>query len=67
VALHVLRHVEADELDAQHERELAGDLGLADACRPANRNEPTGFFWSPSPERDILIAEESVSIARSWP
>ena len=31
VALHVLRHVEADELDAEHDRELARDLGLADS------------------------------------
>ena len=33
VALHVLRHVEADQLDAQDEGELPGHLGLADAGR----------------------------------
>ena len=31
VALHVLRHVEADQLDAEAVRELARDFGLADA------------------------------------
>ena len=31
MALHVLGHVEADQLDAQDEGELLGDLGLADA------------------------------------
>ena len=31
VALHVLRHVETDELDAQGVGELPGHLGLADA------------------------------------
>ena len=29
--LHVFRHVEANQLDAHRERELASDLGLADA------------------------------------
>ena len=29
--LHVLGHVEAHQLDAQLQRELLGDLGLADA------------------------------------
>ena len=39
------------------QRELTRDLGLADArSGPANRKEPTGLLWSPSPERDILIA-----------
>ena len=33
VALHVLRHVEADQLDAHAVGELARDLGLADAGR----------------------------------
>ena len=33
VALHVLAHVEAQELDAHHLGELARDLGLADAGR----------------------------------
>ena len=33
VALHVLRHVEAHELDAESGGELAGHLGLADAGR----------------------------------
>ena len=33
VALHVFRHVEADQLDAERSRKLLGDLGLADAGR----------------------------------
>jgi hypothetical protein len=33
VPLHVLRHVEADQLDAERQRELPRDLGLADAGR----------------------------------
>ena len=33
VLLHVLGHVEADELDAEDPRELARQLGLADAGR----------------------------------
>ena len=37
VALHVLRHVEADQLDAQAVGELPRDLGLADAGRPAEQ------------------------------
>ena len=37
VAFHVLRHVEADQLDAQAIRELARDLGLADARRTAEQ------------------------------
>ena len=33
VALHVFRHVEAQQLDAERDGELLGDLGLADAGR----------------------------------
>ena len=37
VLLHVLRHVEAQELDAHQRGELLGDLGLADAGGAENR------------------------------
>ncbi len=37
VALHVLAHVEADQLDAQDVGQLLGDLGLADAGRAAEQ------------------------------
>ena len=37
VALHVFRHVEADDLDAERGGELARDLGLADAGRPGEQ------------------------------
>ena len=37
VALHVLGHVEADQLDAEAVGELARDLGLADAGRAAEQ------------------------------
>ena len=41
VLLHVLAHVEADELVAEQERELLGELGLADAGR-AGEQEAAG-------------------------
>ena len=47
VLLHVLRHVEAQQLDAHQGRQLLGDLGLADAGR-ARR---TGSSRSASPAR----------------
>src|SRR5258707_8664144 len=34
VPLHVFRHIEAGDLNAERAGELAGDLGLADAGRP---------------------------------
>ncbi len=34
---------------------------------PENRNEPIGLSGLPSPERAILIAAASASIAGSWP
>ena len=34
---------------------------------PLNRNEPIGLSGRPRPERAILIAEASASIAGSWP
>src|SRR6516164_3158483 len=34
MALHIFRHVEADQLDAERRRQLLGYLGLADAGRP---------------------------------
>ena len=34
VALHIFRHVKADQLDAERRRELFGHFGLADAGRP---------------------------------
>ena len=37
VLLHVLAHVEADELVAELQRELLGELGLADAGRPGEQ------------------------------
>jgi hypothetical protein len=37
VPLHVLRHVEAQQLDAQRGGQLLGDLGLADAGGPAEQ------------------------------
>ena len=61
VLLHVLRHVEAQELDAQHPRQLPRQLGLADAgrarrrgsCRSACRARagPSATAGSPTPPR----------------
>jgi hypothetical protein len=49
VPLHVLGHVEANEFDAERDRQLARDFGLADAGGSANRKLPTGLRWSPRP------------------
>ena len=68
VPLHVLGHVEAQELDA-HARCASCRVTsvLPTPVGPANRKEPTGLRWSPRPERAILIAAASASIALSWP
>ena len=68
VLLHVLGHVEADELDAEHGREL---LARARSCRRRSGRR-TGSCRSacrglPRPARDSLIAVASCSIASSWP
>ena len=34
---------------------------------PEKRNEPIGFWGLPRPERAILMAAESASMAASWP
>ena len=34
MALHIFRHVEAQQLHSQHFRQALGDFGLADAGRP---------------------------------
>src|SRR5215510_2944307 len=44
VALHVFRHVEADELDPETCCELARDLGLADAGRPGKQVAANRLF-----------------------
>src|SRR6185503_10025182 len=45
VALHVFRHVEADELHAHDERELARDLRLADARGTREEEAADRFLW----------------------
>ena len=67
VAFHVLGHVKTNQLDAHQHRQLPCDFSLANAVGPANRKAPIGFSSSRSPERDILMALPSASIARSWP
>jgi hypothetical protein len=42
VLLHVLAHVEARELVAELNRELLGELGLADAGRSGEQKQPAG-------------------------
>ena len=56
MALHVLRHVEADQVDARDVGELAGDLGLADAGRAGEQEGADRLGISPRPERAILMA-----------
>ena len=43
VLLHVLGHVEANELDAHHRRELLRELGLADARRAGEQERTRGL------------------------
>jgi len=40
---HVLGHVEADELDAEHGGELLGEFGLPTPVGPANKKLPVGL------------------------
>jgi len=44
VPLHVLGHVEADQLDAHAVGELARDFGLSTPVGPLNRKLPIGFL-----------------------
>ena len=62
-----LGHVEAHQLHTQRERELPRHLGLADAGGTGEQEQADRLALVAQPERDILIAAESVSIARSWP
>ena len=63
VLLHVLAHVEANELDADAIRELASHLGLADTRGTGEQETAHRLPRSPRPERAILIAATSDSIA----
>ena len=68
MALHVLGHVEAQQLDAHGERELARHFGLCPPrWGPENRKAPMGLSGLPSPERAILMAAVSAPMASSWP
>ncbi len=44
VPLHILRHVEAQDLHAQQRGELLGDFGLADAGRAGEQVAADGLF-----------------------
>ena len=75
VPLHVLRHVEAHELDAHRQRELACDLGLADAggAREQERAHGPPVVAEPRPrhldggceraDRAILAEDHELQIA----
>ena len=56
VLLHVLAHVEADELVAELQRELLGELGLADAGRPGEQETAGRALGRASPARERLMA-----------
>src|ERR1700746_3372534 len=45
VALHIFRHVEADQLDAERRRKLLGHLGLASAGRSGEQRAADRLFW----------------------
>ena len=63
VALHIFAHVEAEQLDAEEQRELARDLGLADAGRAREHVAADRLSGSRRPARDSLIAAARASIA----
>ena len=65
--LHVLGHVEADQLDAQRKPAAWLTSVLPTPVGPLNRNEPIGLRVAGTGARDILIAAASTSIALSWP
>ena len=68
MTFHVFGHVEADQLDAERERELARHLGLADAGGAGEQERADRLaLVMPSPERAILMAADNESIAGSWP
>jgi hypothetical protein len=67
VALHVLGHVEAHELDAHRERELARDLGLADTGRACEQEAADGLVGIAQARSRELDRAASASIAGSWP
>ena len=68
VLLHVLRHVEADELVAQMERELPGELRLADAGGTGEQeaSAPAGRA-ARAPARARLIAAATATAPSSCP
>ena len=62
VALLVLAHVEAHELDAQRLGELLGDLGLADAGRAGEQvASRSAFPAARRPARESLIARRELA------
>ena len=68
VLLHVLAHVEADELVAEENRELLGELRLADAGRAGEEEAARrADRAAPSPARARLIACATRCTASSCP
>ena len=68
VPLHVLGHVEAHELDAHGDRELARDLGLADAGRTGEQEAADRLaLIAQARARHLDGRRRARSIAVSWP
>jgi hypothetical protein len=67
VALHVLRHVEAQHLDPERGRKLLGRLGLADARRPGEQVGADRLLGVAQAALASLIADVSAVIAGSCP
>jgi hypothetical protein len=67
VALHVFRHVEAQQFDAERGGELLGDFRLADAGGAREQVGADRLLRFAQPARASLIADDSAVIAVSWP
>ena len=68
MALHIFRHVEADQLDAEADGELAGDLGLADAGRAGEEIAADRLFAvAQAGAGELDRRSQSAEIALFWP
>jgi hypothetical protein len=67
MALHVLGHVEADQVDAQDVGELLRDLGLADAGGAAEQERADRLVGLPRPRARHLDRRGQRVDRGSWP
>ena len=67
MALHVFGHVKPDQLKAQLQGELFGDLGFAHSGGAREQKEPMGLSPERKPARASFIEDTSCEMALSWP